>query len=59
MAVMVGFPRVGWVRAPEEWATEADGRVEGPGWVLELTPGWRPVPGPRPEDLRLEQEGRP
>jgi hypothetical protein len=48
-----------WVRAPEAWPAEGDGRMEGPGWVLELTPGWHPVPGPRPADLRLEPKRRP
>jgi hypothetical protein len=43
-----------WVRAPQPWDADADGRVEGPGWILELTPGWRPVPAARTGDLRLE-----
>jgi hypothetical protein len=42
-----------WVRAPQAWDADADGKVEGPGWVLELTPGWGPVPAPRTGDLRL------
>lgn len=44
------------VRAPEVWEPKPDGRVEGSGWVLEPTPGWHTVPGPRPGDLRLERE---
>ena len=28
-------------------------RLTGPGWVLELLPGWRLVPGPRPGDWTL------
>jgi hypothetical protein len=43
-----------WVRAPQLWDAEADGRVEGPGWVLELTPGWGAVSAARTGDLRLE-----
>ncbi len=42
------------VRAPDLWEPEPDGNLAGPGWILELTPGWGAVPGPRPGDLRLE-----
>jgi hypothetical protein len=44
------------VRAPETWEAGADGKVQGPGWVLEPAPGWRPAPGPRHGDLRLKLE---
>jgi len=30
-------------------------RLTGPGWVLELLPGWRLVPGPRPGDWAVQQ----
>jgi hypothetical protein len=29
--------------------------LSGPGWTLELKPGWRLVPGPRPSDLTLSK----
>jgi hypothetical protein len=45
-----------WVPAPEAWEAGTDGRVHGPGWILELSPGWRFAPGPRAGDVRLEGE---
>lgn len=30
-------------------------RLTGPGWVLELLPGWQLVPGPRPGDWTVRQ----
>jgi hypothetical protein len=44
------------VRAPALREPEPDGTVAGPGWVLELAPGWRLVLGPRTGDLRLKCE---
>lgn len=44
------------VAAPETVDPDPDGVVNGPGWVLELEPGWRLVPGPRPGDFRLEPD---
>lgn len=44
------------VAAPEVLEPGPDGTVNGPGWILELEPGWRLVPGPRPGDLRLEPD---
>lgn len=42
------------VRVPSPVRT-GDSLVSGPGWSLRLTPGWRAVDGPRPEDLRIEK----
>lgn len=42
------------VAAPEDHESAQDGAVHGPGWILELEPGWRLVPGPRPGDFHLE-----
>lgn len=44
------------VAAPEVLEPGDDGAVNGPGWILELEPGWHLVPGPRPGDYRLEPE---
>lgn len=44
------------VAAPEDLEPDRDGAVHGPGWVLELEPGWRLVPGQRPGDFRLEPD---
>jgi len=41
------------VSAPVEGT--AGRRIAGPGWVLELAPGWRLVPGPRPGDWAVKQ----
>jgi hypothetical protein len=46
------------VAAPEGVEPDQDGIVSGPGWILELEPGWRLVPGPRLGDLRLEVDRR-
>ncbi len=43
------------VAAPAD-LSDADGRVEGPGWTLELEPGWRLEPGPRPGDVVLVRD---
>ena len=39
------------VRAP---ATTRGAKIKGEGWTLELKPGWKLVPGPRPGDLILQ-----
>lgn len=44
------------VAAPEALEPGRDGAVNGPGWILELAPGWRIVPGPRPGDFRLDPD---
>lgn len=44
------------VAAPEVLEPGDDGAVNGPGWILELEPGWHLVPGPGPGDYRLEPE---
>jgi hypothetical protein len=36
-------------------ADTAGRRLTGPGWVLELLPGWRLVPGTRPGDWTISQ----
>lgn len=41
------------VAAPERAEPGPDGTVNGPGWVLELAPGWRLAPGPRAGDYRV------
>lgn len=40
------------VPAPSDTAGR---RLTGPGWVLELLPGWQVVPGPRPGDWKIRQ----
>lgn len=42
------------VAAPDTLEPGPVGTVNGPGWILELEPEWRLVPGPRPGDFRLE-----
>jgi hypothetical protein len=44
------------VAAPDVLEPGQDGTVSSPGWILELDPGWRLVPGSRPGDFRLEQD---
>jgi len=46
------------VAAPEELQPDADGKVHGPGWTLQLEPGWRLAPGPRESDVRLEEDAQ-
>jgi hypothetical protein len=41
------------VAAPSDPEPDEDGRVIGPGWTLELDPGWRLAPGARSGDYRL------
>lgn len=45
-----------WARvvAPEVVEPDERGVVHGPGWTLQLEPGWRVVPGERGGDFRLE-----
>lgn len=43
------------VAAPTEGA---DRRWSGPGWTLELNPGWALDAGPRPEDRRVVRDAR-
>jgi hypothetical protein len=47
------------VVAPEPAQPDHDGVVKGPGWTLELQPGWRVVSGPRPGDFVLESNQEP
>lgn len=44
------------VAAPEVLEPGPDGAVNGPGWILQLEPGWRLVPGARRGDFRLEPD---
>lgn len=48
-----------WTRAriatPEHGDPAPDGKIHGPGWVLELEPDWGLAPGPRPGDFGLRQ----
>ncbi len=37
--------------------TGQPGATSGPGWRLELAPGWRLVPGHRPGDLIAQKAG--
>ncbi len=39
------------VPAPEDPTARP---LHGPGWTLELNPGWAPAPGPRPGDFTLQ-----
>jgi hypothetical protein len=41
------------VVAPETLEPHPDGTLEGPGWTLELNPGWQLVPGERSGDVRI------
>lgn len=47
------------VRAPDVLEPDSDGVVEGPGWTLELEPGWRLAPGPRPGDVVVQAPPSP
>ncbi len=42
------------VVAPDVLEPGDDGVLAGPGWTLELEPGWRLVPGPRSGDVELQ-----
>ncbi len=42
-----------WVRAPAVIEADGERTVEGPGWTLELEPGWRLAPASRKGDFRL------
>lgn len=45
-----------WLRLIVPAPADTGGRrLAGPGWVLELTSGWRLVPGRRPGDWKLEK----
>ncbi len=44
------------VAASEALEPDLDGSVRGPGWILQLEPGWRIAPGPRAGDFRLEPD---
>jgi hypothetical protein len=46
------------VAAPDRAVPADDGTLEGPGWTLELEPGWRLSPGTREGDLRPVFAGR-
>lgn len=41
------------VAAPEQHHPDPQGVIHGPGWVLQLEPGWVLAPGSRPGDFRL------
>lgn len=41
------------VVAPETADIGRDGTVAGPGWTMQLEPGWQLVAGERPGDFRL------
>jgi hypothetical protein len=45
-----------WLRLIVPAPADTGGRrLAGPGWVLELMPGWRLVPGRRPGDWKVEK----
>ena len=45
-----------WLRLIVPAPVDTGGRrLAGPGWVLELAPGWRLVPGRRPGDWKVEK----
>lgn len=44
-----------WVAASGLDAAGHEGTVNGPGWILELEPGWRLLPGVRPGDFQLSK----
>jgi hypothetical protein len=47
------------VAAPDDAMPDDDGILQGPGWTLELEPGWQLSPGLREGDLRVVRTGGP
>ncbi|HEY0683467.1 MAG TPA: hypothetical protein VGD45_14125 [Steroidobacter sp.] len=45
------------VAAPKMFKPDDKRTVTGPGWTLELEPGWRLAPDTRPGDYRVERDG--